>query len=87
MKMNRTEEEEKEETSNERFKRIGLKRTNKVLEDIRMLGRLFNNQYRYKYTDKQAQKIIRFLESQVETLKRQSYSGQNSEFKWKEDND
>jgi hypothetical protein len=78
--MNRTE------TSNERFKRIGEKRTNNVLTDLRRLSIIFNRN-RWDYTDEQAKKIIKRLEVEIKKLKDKSYSEQNNVFKWKEDNE
>jgi hypothetical protein len=52
--MNRTE------TSNERFKRIGEKRTNNVLTDLRRLSIIFNRN-RWDYTDEQAKKLLKDL--------------------------
>jgi hypothetical protein len=75
------EKDNKKETSNERFMRIGLKRTNNVLTDLRRLSILFNRN-RWDYTDEQAQKIIRRLEVEIKKLKDKSYSEQNNIFEW-----
>jgi len=53
------------ETRNERFKRIATKRTNEILEKIRILGNC-SNRSSYEYTEEEVNKIF----SEVERLLR-----------------
>ncbi|HUD05109.1 MAG TPA: hypothetical protein VMR59_03920 [Patescibacteria group bacterium] len=56
------------ETRHARFKRLALKRTNEVLEKIRILGNL-SNKSSYEYSDQEIDKIFKEVEIQVRTVK------------------
>lgn len=56
------------ETRRSRFKRMATKRTNKVLEQLRILGNLSNKSY-YDYSDEEINKMFRAIESQLKTVK------------------
>ena len=56
------------ETRDARFKRLALKRTNEVLEKIRILGNL-SNKSSYDYSDQDIDKIFKVIEDQVRTVK------------------
>ena len=49
--------QEKEETRNERFKRIAAKRTNDILEKIENTGNC-SNKSSYEYTEEEVNKIF-----------------------------
>lgn len=51
-----------------RFKRVATKRTNSVLEQLRILGNLSNKSY-YDYSDEDINKIFRAIESQLKIVK------------------
>lgn len=51
-----------------RFKRIATKRTNKVLEQLRILGNLSNKSY-YNYSEAEVNKMFKAIESQLRTVK------------------
>ena len=52
----------------ENFIRLANKRTNKILEDIEILGNLANKN-QYEYTDEQVKKIFEAIENTVATTK------------------
>jgi hypothetical protein len=56
------------ETRDARFKRLALKRTNEVLEKIRILGNL-SNKSSYDYSDQDIDKMFRAIEDQTRTVK------------------
>jgi len=69
-----------EETKDERFKRIAAKRTNDVLEKIRILGNC-SNRSSYKYTSEEINKIFSELEKQLKLTKARFLSGKRERFK------
>ena len=57
-----------EETRKERFKRIASKRTNEVLDKIRILGNCANKSS-YDYTDEEVNKIFFEIDKQLKLIK------------------
>ncbi|HUD09873.1 MAG TPA: hypothetical protein VMR77_03690 [Patescibacteria group bacterium] len=68
------------ETRNDRFKRLGLKRTNEVLEKIRILGNL-SNKSSYDYSDQEVDSIFKAIEDQVRTVKAR-FKSRKKQFKF-----
>ena len=56
------------ETRNERFRRIATKRTNEILEKIRILGNC-SNRSSYEYSDEEVNKIFSEIEKQLNFIK------------------
>lgn len=69
-----------EETKDERFKRIAAKRTNDVLEKIRILGNC-SNRSSYKYTSEEINKIFSEIDKQLKLTKARFMSGKRERFK------
>lgn len=69
-----------EETKSERFKRIAAKRTNEVLEKIRILGNC-SNKSSYEYTDEEVNKIFSEIDKQLKLTKARFFSGKKQRFK------
>ena len=65
----------------ERFVRIVEKRTNKILEQIRLLGNC-SNKHNYSYTDEDIKKIFSVIESELKEAKLK-YTSQSSKEKFK----
>lgn len=55
-------------TKNERFKRIASARTNKILEQIRLLGNCANKN-NYSYSLEEVRKIFAAIESELKVTK------------------
>jgi hypothetical protein len=56
------------ESRSEKFKRVATKRTNELLEKIRILGNC-SNKSTYEYSDEEVIKIFKSLEKQLEATK------------------
>ena len=56
------------ESRSEKFKRVATKRTNELLEKIRILGNC-SNKSTYEYTEEEVAKIFKSLEKQLEITK------------------
>ena len=56
------------ESRSEKFKRVATKRTNELLEKIRILGNC-SNKSTYEYTEEDVIKIFKSLEKQLEITK------------------
>ena len=69
-----------EETRNERFKRIASKRTNEILEKIRILGNC-SNKSSYEYTDEEINKIFSEIEKQLKLTKAKFLAWKRERFK------
>ncbi len=69
-----------EETKHERFKRIAAKRTNELLEKIRILGNC-SNRSSYKFTTEEINKIFSEIDKQLKTAKARFMSGKRERFK------
>lgn len=69
------------ETKRERFVRLAEKRTENVLQGIRLLGNLANTS-NYSYTEEDVNKIIKALKSAVSDLEHTFNTSQkNTKFK------
>ncbi|QDC71725.1 hypothetical protein [Candidatus Methylopumilus universalis] len=66
------------ESRSEKFKRVATKRTNELLEKIRILGNC-SNKSTYEYTEEDVIKIFKSLEKQLETMKAK-FSNKKSKF-------
>ncbi|NWF75980.1 MAG: hypothetical protein HXY53_05315 [Nitrospirae bacterium] len=58
----------KQESRHERFKRIASKRTNEILEKIRILGNC-SNKSSYEYTEAEVNKIFNGIDKQLKLTK------------------
>lgn len=65
----------------ERFKRIAEKRTNKILEQLRLLGNC-SNKNNYYYTQEEVKKIFSVIEDELKQIKFK-FSFQHSKEKFK----
>lgn len=68
------------ESRNERFKRIATRRTNNVLNQIRLLGNL-SNKSTYDYFDEEVNKIFSAIDAQLRIAKAKFHSHRKKEFK------
>lgn len=57
-----------EETRRERFKRVAARRTNEILNKIRILGNC-SNKSSYSYSDEDVQKILSVIEKELRFVK------------------
>jgi len=69
-----------QETRNERFKRIAAKRTNDIIEKMRILGNC-SNKSSYEYADEEINKIFSEIEKQVKLIKAKFLVGKRERFK------
>ena len=65
----------------ERFVRIAENRTNKILEQIRLLGNC-SNKHNYEYDDEDVKKIFAVIEQELKQTK-SKYSAQSNKEKFK----
>jgi hypothetical protein len=65
------------ETKRERFKRIASRRTNEILDKIRLLGNCANKNT-YEYTDTEVNKIFSEIDKQIKVAKLK-FSGDTKE--------
>jgi hypothetical protein len=72
--------EETKETKQERFKRVATKRTNEVLEKIRILGNCANKST-YEFTEEEVNKIFTEIEKQLKMTKFKFFSERRERFK------
>jgi len=68
------------ETRNEKFKRLAEKRTNAVLEQLRILGNL-SNKANYDYSPEEVRKIFSAIDSQLRTVKARFSKSTKKEFR------
>lgn len=82
MDIEKVTSEETKESPAEKFTRLSEERTNKIIKDIRTLGKL-SNKASYEYTDEQIDKIFNYLESVLKDT-RESFIARKpaKEFKW-----
>ena len=73
-------EQNKNETPEERFKRIASQRTNDVLERLRILGNCSNRQT-YAYNEKDVKAIFAAIEKKVREVRQQFSIKKEKEFK------
>ncbi len=69
-----------EETRHERFKRIASKRTNEILEKIRILGNC-SNKSSYEFTEEDVNKIFSEIDKQLKLTKAKFLVGKRERFK------
>ncbi len=69
-----------QENRHERFKRIAAKRTNDILEKIRILGNC-SNKSSYEYTEDEINKIFSEIEKQLKLTKAKFLAGKRERFK------
>ena len=62
------------ETRNERFRRIAAKRTNEILEKIRILGNC-SNKSSYEYSEEEVNKIFSEIDKQLKLTKAKFLGG------------
>lgn len=68
------------ETREQRFKRIATMRTNRALDDLRLLGNL-SNKSAYSYSDEDVRRIFSAVENQLKSVKAKFKSPKKKEFK------
>lgn len=68
------------ETRHDRFKRIASKRTNDILEKIRILGNC-SNKSSYEYTEEEVNKIFAEIDKQLKLTKAKFLTGKRERFK------
>ena len=69
-----------EETRSERFKRVAAKRTNDILEKIRILGNC-SNKSSYDYTEEEVNKVFSEIDKQLKLIKAKFLAGKRERFK------
>lgn len=70
----------KSESRNEAFQRLATKRTNAVLERLRVLGHCANPQL-YEYSEEDVKKILRAIEKELKIVKTKFQNSTKSEFR------
>lgn len=68
------------ETRRERFKRIASKRTNEILDKIRILGNC-SNKSSYEYAEEEINKIFSEIDKQLKLTKGKFLTGRRERFK------
>jgi hypothetical protein len=68
------------ETRHERFRRVASKRTNEILEKIRILGNC-SNKSSYEYTEDEVNKIFSEIDKQLKLTKAKFLAGKGERFK------
>ena len=66
------------ETKHERFQRIATNRTNRIIDQLRLLGNC-SNRSNYEYTDAEVKKIFSAIESEIRTQKARYSSSPSGE--------
>lgn len=69
-----------EESRQERFKRVAERRTNEILEKIRILGNC-SNKSAYEYTEEEINKIFSEIDKQLKLIKTRFLAGKRERFK------
>lgn len=69
-----------QESRSERFKRIAAKRTNDILEKIRILGNC-SNKSSYEYTEEEVNKIFTEIDKQLKLTKAKFLGGKRERFR------
>jgi len=69
-----------QESRSERFKRIAAKRTNDILEKIRILGNC-SNKSSYEYTEEEINKIFTEIDKQLKLTKAKFLGGKRERFR------
>ena len=70
----------KNESKNDRFKRVAERRTRAVLRDLRIIGNC-GNRGNYSYTPEQVRKIFSEIEQSVKEAKGKFHLSKDKEFK------
>ena len=70
---------EKSRRKREAFLRLATKRTNAVLDRLRVLGHCANR-HQYEYTDDDVKKIIRAIEAELRVVKTKFQNEQQAKF-------
>jgi len=68
------------ESKSEAFRRLATKRTNAVLERLRILGHCANPQL-YEYSEEDVKKIFRAIERELKAVKMKFQDSTKSEFR------
>ncbi|HAB53462.1 MAG TPA: hypothetical protein DCE80_15035 [Ignavibacteriales bacterium] len=68
------------ESRHERFKRLASKRTNEILEKIRILGNC-SNKSSYEYTEEEINKIFSEIDKQLKLTKAKFLAGKRERFR------
>lgn len=68
------------ENRSDRFKRLATRRTNAVLDKLRLLGNL-SNKSNYDYTEEDLRKIFSAIETQLRVIKSRFSGAKKNEFK------
>jgi len=68
------------ETRHERFRRVASKRTNEILEKIRILGNC-SNKSSYEYTEEEVNKIFSEIDKKLKLTKAKFLGGKRERFK------
>lgn len=68
------------EGRSERFKRIATRRTNNILNQIRLLGNL-SNKSTYEYSEEEIRKIFNAIEIQLRAARAKFHFNKKDEFK------
>lgn len=71
---------DKFETKEEKFKRLASSRTQRILENLRLLGNC-SNKALYSYIEKDIRKIFEAIEDEVKRVKSMFSQPKNKEFK------
>jgi len=69
-----------QESRNKRFKRIASKRTNEILEKIRILGNC-SNKSSYEYAEDEVNKIFSEIDKQLKLTKAKFIAGKRERFR------
>lgn len=67
------------ETREQKFKRLANQRTNRILEDLRILGNL-SNKSTYSYSEDATRKIFQAIEDQLKSAKSRFKGSEKKEF-------
>ncbi|HET6516538.1 MAG TPA: hypothetical protein VFG09_15400 [Thermodesulfovibrionales bacterium] len=69
-----------EETRHDRFKRLAAKRTNDILDKIRILGNC-SNKSSYEYTEDEVNRIFSEIDRQLKMMKAEFLGGKRERFR------
>lgn len=72
----------KNETKNERFIRIAENRTQRILDDLRLLGNCANTSA-YNYEEAQTSKIFKAIDDELKRVKTLFFKNKNKSFSLK----
>jgi hypothetical protein len=67
------------ESPRDRFKRLATNRTNRILEDLRILGNCSNQQL-YEYTEEDIEAIFKVINKQLKKVRLMFDNPKSSEF-------